>query len=119
MINVRDFHAMGDGITDDSPSLLSAIRTATPLGETILFPPGIYRLSANTVASQNVKFKFQSGAVLKIDPTIKISIYSAHHIISLLPAKNKNSRRWDFRFYCPWREGVPGLVWGSRRWKDR
>ena len=43
-INVRDFGALGDGITDDSAAIKTA-QAALVAGSTLYFPPGNYRFA--------------------------------------------------------------------------
>lgn len=40
--NIKDFGAVGDGITDDAQAIQSAINSASPREATVHFPPGIY-----------------------------------------------------------------------------
>src|SRR6185369_5203541 len=46
--NVRDFGAIGDGVTDDLDAIMAAInwQTANKYRGTIYFPPGAYYVSA-------------------------------------------------------------------------
>ena len=45
-VNVKDYGAVGDGITDDSAAIALAV-AALPSGGTVLFPVGTYLVSAN------------------------------------------------------------------------
>jgi Pectate lyase superfamily protein len=50
--NVKDFGAVGDGITDDTKAIQSAIDAASPLSKTtIYFPTGIYIISSYTTTN--------------------------------------------------------------------
>lgn len=51
-LNVKDFGAKGDGVTDDTAAIQSAIN-ASPSGGTIIFPEGKYCVS-HTISIQNV-----------------------------------------------------------------
>lgn len=42
IINVMDYGATGDGVTDDSQAILNAIQALPPKGGTLYFPPGVY-----------------------------------------------------------------------------
>jgi hypothetical protein len=54
--NIKDpaYGAVGDGTTDDTTSLIAAEAAAAANGGIIYFPPGTYRLTADTVISRNV-----------------------------------------------------------------
>lgn len=43
MINVIDYGAVGDGITDDTEAIQKALDAAN--GDVVLLPPGIYRIA--------------------------------------------------------------------------
>jgi polygalacturonase len=47
-VSVLDFGAVGDGVTDDTAAIQSAV-TALPSGATLLFPPGTYKLTASVL----------------------------------------------------------------------
>jgi hypothetical protein len=42
-VSVKDFGAVGDGVTDDTAAIQAAIDYGAPLGKAIFFPSGIYR----------------------------------------------------------------------------
>jgi len=42
-VSIRDFGAVGDGIADDTPALISALKDLGP-GSTVLIPPGVYSI---------------------------------------------------------------------------
>ncbi len=44
-INVREYGATGDGVTDDTVALNNALEAAFQLGKTLYIPKGVYRLS--------------------------------------------------------------------------
>ena len=59
IINVKDFGAIGDGITDDTTAIQAAIDSAhwnsSGIRDTIFFPPGTYKVSTiNIVNGQSV-----------------------------------------------------------------
>lgn len=47
VVDVRSHGATGDGVTDDYPAVLSAIRAVADIGGTVFFPAGDYALSAS------------------------------------------------------------------------
>lgn len=47
IVNVKDFGATGDGVTDDADALRSALEYARDNGGVVLFPNGVYMLSKN------------------------------------------------------------------------
>src|SRR6266576_5624046 len=42
--NVKTYGAVGDGATDDTAAILSAITAASATGGTVFFPPGVFVL---------------------------------------------------------------------------
>ncbi len=44
-VSVKDFGAVGDGVTDDTVSLKAAFDYAVPLAKTVLFPSGTYKIT--------------------------------------------------------------------------
>ena len=71
MVNVKEFGAKGDGVSDDTPAIQGAINAA-PNGATISFPPGTYNVANFAVknrsgltfvgAGRNSVIKQRSGA---------------------------------------------------------
>lgn len=55
-VNVRDFGAVGNGVTNDAPAIQAAITLAASLGGAIvLFPPGTYATSSTIeISSSNI-----------------------------------------------------------------
>lgn len=63
--NVKDYGATGDGVTDDTESIASAI-AELPVGGTLYFPEGVYRVS-NIVVKSNMTVKGDGWAsVIKL-----------------------------------------------------
>lgn len=44
-VSVKDFGAIGDGVTDDTAALKAAFDYAIPLAKTVLFPSGTYKIT--------------------------------------------------------------------------
>lgn len=59
-INIKWYGAKGDGVTDDTISISNTLAAATA-GQTVLFPPGIYKMS--TVYPNNV-YIYGPGATI-------------------------------------------------------
>jgi hypothetical protein len=66
-VSVKDFGAVGDGVTDDTAAIAAAI-TATPDGGQVVFPRGTYCIGSAGVAitSRNNLALVGAGATLKI-----------------------------------------------------
>ena len=57
-VSVKDFGAVGDGVTDDT----AAIQTALTFGGSILIPTGTYKITANLIIGDNTNVVFVTGA---------------------------------------------------------
>ncbi|WP_299367683.1 glycosyl hydrolase family 28-related protein [uncultured Tateyamaria sp.] len=55
LVDVRDFGAVGDGVTDDSDAFDAAIAAAN--GRTVLVPEGTFRLEKDVAFEEQVKFE--------------------------------------------------------------
>jgi hypothetical protein len=65
MINVIDFGAIGDGVTDDTAAIQAAV-DASSSGSVILFPAGDYKISSSVAVSNKKQFLFLgNGATIK------------------------------------------------------
>lgn len=78
-VSVKDFGAVGDGVTDDRPAIEAAINALAATGGTLRFPPGNYLLNsfssnASLASNQgqilplysNLRFVFDGGAKLTL-----------------------------------------------------
>ena len=79
-LNVEDFGAKGDGVTDDTDAIISAIQT----GKKVYFPKGTYLISSTIVLADN-SILFGDGyvSVLKCSPS-----FNGTELIKILNAKN-------------------------------
>jgi hypothetical protein len=84
-VSVKDFGATGDGVTDDTTAIQTAINTCAPLGKTVYFPSGVYITTATVgltkanaaqfglrIAGENsiyteIKASHSAGAVLALN----------------------------------------------------
>ena len=71
-VSVKDFGAVGDGVTNDTAAIQAAIAAST--NKTLFWPTGQYLLSAPQVISQAVSWAFEgpTGPLLAIPPTTRI-----------------------------------------------
>lgn len=65
-INVRDFGAVGDGVTDDSDAIQTAVHFL-PVGGVLHFPQGTY-LTRPVALKSHITLEFAAGATLLGDP---------------------------------------------------
>lgn len=64
--NIRDFGAIGDGATNDAPSIQAAIDAATANGGgTVMVPAGATYFSGSLVLKSNVELHIERGATLQ------------------------------------------------------
>ena len=76
VISVRDFGAVGDGVTDDTAAISSAISAA--MGSTLFFPAGTYILKSTSTAqisktlSGNITLR-GDNATIKADPASQVN----------------------------------------------
>ncbi|CAM3644795.1 glycosyl hydrolase family 28-related protein [Cohnella lubricantis] len=101
-INVKDFGATGDGQTNDAPAILSAI---TSPNNTILFPEGIYRLTANVYFPSSKTIVFERGAALDTASGVVVTV-NADIRAGLFPiftgAGTYNTNSKDHTIYPQW-----------------
>ena len=75
MENIRMHGAKGDGKTDDTQALLSAIAAAeTGRGGNVYLPEGIYRIGSGVTVPYEVELYFDVGGVLCPDRDVKFNI---------------------------------------------
>ncbi|MBY5984809.1 glycoside hydrolase family 55 protein [Halomonas sp. DP5Y7-2] len=55
-INVKDYGALADGVTDDGPAIAAAIEVAG-IGQTVYFPSGVYQIGSAIVTEKVVSLK--------------------------------------------------------------
>lgn len=65
VVNVKDFGAKGDGVTDDTDSIQYALDLASEKGKRIFFPAGIYLCFDTISIPSNTRLFGDKGAVLR------------------------------------------------------
>lgn len=99
--NVRDFGAVGDGKTIDSPAINAAIRAAAEQGGgTVVVPPGRYSCYSIKLAS-NIHLRIESGAAIISAEPGKGGYYDAPE-----PAVNELYQSFGHNHVCN------SLIWG-------
>jgi polygalacturonase len=68
IISVKEFGAVGDGLTDDTNAIQNAINTASIKGLTVLFPPGRYMITGTNrlFLKSNVTLLGVPGAIIDL-----------------------------------------------------
>lgn len=70
IINVVDYGAVGDGVTDNTAFFLAAKAAAITAKSTVIVPSGTYILqSATDLSADDTDWYFQAGSVLKLSNT--------------------------------------------------
>jgi hypothetical protein len=72
LVNVLDYGAVGDGVTDDRAAILAAVAAAP--NKTLFFPTGAYRVNSPITISQKVSWLFEgpTGPLAVVTPTAYI-----------------------------------------------
>jgi Pectate lyase superfamily protein len=70
VVNVKEFGATGNGVTNDTASIQEAINEVGGTGGTVYVPDGTYRIDAVTSLNlkSNMTFRMMYGAILKAIP---------------------------------------------------
>jgi hypothetical protein len=86
-VSVKDFGAVGDGVTDDTAAIQLALNSGVPY---VLLPPGTYLVTATlTIASANITLAGQSGGTQAYQTaTINHSASSTGPLFSLNSSSN-------------------------------
>ena len=85
ILNVKDFGALGDNVTNDTQAIQSAIDSA-PLNSTIYFPHGVYLVDAEKdkqlKLKSNIKIELSPFATIKVIPNANTNyeIFSLSHV---------------------------------------
>lgn len=86
VVSVKDFGAVGDGVTDDTEAIRMANSAASTLGVTLVFPSGLYRTtssieitaqySTNWVAQGYVRIRLDTESLT--EPLLDLTSLSTH-----------------------------------------
>jgi hypothetical protein len=75
LINVKEFGAKGDGVSDDTTAVQSAIQAAVVRGGgTVLLPPGTFRITASVSVPANVTLSVASTGQINIASGVTLLI---------------------------------------------
>lgn len=69
--SVKSFNAVGDGATDDSDAILSAVNSGN---KNVAIPQGNYRIGKNITIPSGMTLHFADGAVLEPDSGVTVTI---------------------------------------------
>ena len=96
IINVRDYGATGDSVTDDTSAILAAVAELQD-GDTLYFPAGTYLLRQYGIPSmiliqdkKDIRIELDDGATLQMDtvPDGSTGTETRHYIFHLLRCEN-------------------------------
>jgi hypothetical protein len=74
IVSVKDFGAVGDGVTDDTAAIQDAINSLSADGGTVYFPAGEYKTDSGITLISNLILQGFGGAVLK--PTDSVPLWA-------------------------------------------
>lgn len=66
-VSVKDFGAVGDGVTDDTTAIQNAIEHSSTWNKSLFFPEGQYAITQITTNGQTVTWYFAEAELLAID----------------------------------------------------
>ena len=78
VVNVKDFGAIGDGVTDDTAAIQAAVNAAPLIGGTVFFPNGTYKFSGVTITKgiSLIGEGYQDSATHFINPSATAPFFS-------------------------------------------
>ena len=76
VVNVKDFGAVGDGVTDDTAAIQAAIDSAAALnnGGSVFLPTGVYLVSSSLTWKPKVSFELDKGAIIRASASLSAAI---------------------------------------------
>jgi hypothetical protein len=80
-VSVKDFGAVGDNVTDDTIAIQAAINYSAPIGKTLFFPAGVYKITNLTIPQQHGGVEWVGESMTTTD-MLKASIYRGSVLVS-------------------------------------
>jgi hypothetical protein len=75
LINVKEFGAKGDGVTDDTPAILAAIQAGQLHGGAeVVFPAGIFHIASNVSVPTNITLSFVATGQIDVSAGVTLTI---------------------------------------------
>ena len=89
-VNVKDFGAVGDGVTNDAPAIQNALEYVKTTGGTVYIPSGTYYVNTNLKIYSNTTLLLENNATLLKGPDIVciLTVYNASDAVLYNGAKN-------------------------------
>jgi hypothetical protein len=64
VVSVKDFGAVGDGVTDDTAAIQAAFNAANLANARLIFPTAVYKISGSTIFTVQTSVDFQGSTIL-------------------------------------------------------
>jgi len=99
IVSVKDFGAVGDGVTDDTAAIQAATTSAAATGNVVWFPAGIYRLLSAISLPSNTDWRGTSGSKIYLDPAMTLGAVIAGVARAIYTQNTQNLSFDSLEFY--------------------